>query len=188
LNVLFIDTQFYIMKNITKVVLAASFAVATFFTANPVKAQSRTGVNDWSFGLGVEAGAPTGEYYGAKRTDFMLGVTARLQHGLSKNIAFMATTGYYNMFGKDLGNAQSDFGIVPLKAGLKFYTDGGFYVSAEAGAGFETAIFKDTKLILSPGVGYSWTNVDLGVRYENFSGQNNNYGMVAARLAYAFKL
>ena len=175
------------MKKLSKIVAAASFAVATLFTANIVKAQSRTGANDWRLGIGVEAGVPTGDYNNA--SDFALGGTARLQYGAAKNVALTLTSGYYNFFTKSIGSFNpKDQGVVPVKAGIKAYTDGGFYVSGEVGAGFETAYAKNTKLILSPGVGYSWSNVDLGVRYENFSGQSNNYGMVAARLAYGFKL
>lgn len=182
------------MKKLTKIVAAASFAVATLFTANIVKAQSRTGANDWRFGIGVEAGVPTGN--ASDVSNFMLGGTARLQYGAAKNVGLTLTSGYYNMFGKEFANTGVNYpsvGIIPVKAGIKAYTNGGFYISGEVGAGFETKSRyangdKDTKLILSPGVGYSWTNVDLGVRYENFSGQSNNYGIVAARLAYGFKL
>ncbi|WP_295772998.1 hypothetical protein [uncultured Mucilaginibacter sp.] len=179
------------MKKLTKIVAAASFAVATLFASNVVKAQSRTGANDWRFGIGVEAGIPTGDYNDA--SNFALGGTARLQYGAAQNVALTLTSGYYNFFTKsyNVGNVEvnpKDQGMIPVKAGIKAYTNGGFYVSGEVGAGFETAYGKNTKLILSPGLGYSWSNVDLGVRYENYSGQSNNYGMVAARLAYGFKL
>lgn len=175
------------MKKLTKIVAAASFAVATLFASNVVKAQSRTGANDWRFGVGVEAGIPTGDLNDASK--FALGGTARLQYGAAKNVALTLTSGYYNFFTKKIGNYNPpDQGLIPVKAGIKAYTDGGFYISGEVGAGFETRYAKNTKLLLSPGLGYSWSNVDLGVRYENFSGQSNNYGMVAARLAYGFKL
>ncbi|MDT3404956.1 hypothetical protein [Mucilaginibacter terrae] len=182
------------MKKLTKIVAAASFAVATLFASNVVKAQSRTAANDWRLGIGVEAGVPTGNAHDG--SNFALGGTARLQYGAAQNVALTLTSGFYNFFGKEIGNTNfktESLGVIPVKAGIKAYTTGGFYFSGEVGAGFETKSRylngdKDTKLILSPGVGYSWSNVDLGVRYENFSGQSNNYGMVAARLAYGFKL
>jgi hypothetical protein len=178
-----------IMKNLTKLVATASFAVATLFASSQVKAQTTTPSNQWRFGIGVEAGVPTGNLDNV--SNFVLGGTAKLQYGLSQDLAFTLTSGYYNAFGQKVGNTNLKYqsiGIVPLKAGIKAYTGSPFYISAEVGAGFETKGLKDTKLIASPGIGYSWDNVDLGVRYENFSGQNNNYGMVAARLAYGFKL
>ncbi|MBS7563064.1 hypothetical protein KHS38_01490 [Mucilaginibacter sp. Bleaf8] len=195
------------MKHISKIIAVASFAVATMFASN-VKAQSTTPPNAWRFGIGIEGGVPTGNAHDISNA--MLGGTARLQYGVANNVALTLTSGYYNMFGKDAVKLPGDnndykfksLGMVPLKAGIKAYAGGGFYFSAEVGAGFETSGFgdvkndpipeeaykKNTKLILAPGLGYSWSNVDLGVRYENFSGQSNNYGMVAARLAYGFKL
>jgi len=198
------------MKNLTKTIAAASIAVASLFSANVVKAQSATPANAWRFGIGIEGMATTGGQL-HRISNAGIGGTARLQYGINNNLAFTLTSGYYNFFGKENtysrtvgttviteSNKKVDFGMVPVKAGLKAYIGDGFYVSGEAGAGFETKDAyrgvtgdyneKATKLILAPGVGYSWTNVDLGVRYENFSGNNNNYGMVAARLAYGFKL
>ena len=197
------------MKNLTKTIAAASIAVASLFSANIVKAQSATPANAWRFGIGIEGMAPTGNLHNISNAG--LGGTARLQYGINNNLALTITSGYYNFFGKEntyeipsgttvtrVTQKNVDFGIVPVKAGLKAYIGDGFYVAGEVGAGFETKDAyrgrtgdyneKATKLILAPGVGYSWTNVDLGVRYENFSGNNNNYGMVAARLAYGFKL
>ncbi|WP_158828469.1 hypothetical protein [Mucilaginibacter lacusdianchii] len=195
------------MKKISKLIAVASFAVATMFASSTVKAQSMTPTNAWRFGIGVEGGIPTGRAHDFSKA--MLGGTARLQYGVANNVALTLTSGYYNMFGKDAVKFAGDnndikyksMGIVPVKAGIKAYAGGGFYVSGEVGAGFETSVFgaykgmdtdqydKSTKLILAPGIGYSWSNVDFGVRYENFSGSHSgNYGMVAARLAYGFKL
>jgi hypothetical protein len=197
------------MKNLTKAIATVSFAVASLFASNVVKAQSATPANAWRFGIGIEGMAPTGNMHNISNAG--LGGTARIQYGINNNLAFTLTSGYYNFFGKEnttefqsgtsvtrVTNKAIDFGIVPVKAGLKAYIGDGFYVAGEVGAGFETKDAykgltgdynkKATKLILAPGVGYSWSNVDFGVRYENFSGNNNNYGMVAARLAYGFKL
>ena len=124
-------------------------------------------------------------------SNFSLGGTARLQYGADKGLAWTLTSGYYNMFlkspYKDIPGAQ-DVGIVPVKVGLKAYFAPSIYVGAEAGAGFETTGAKDTKLILSPGIGWSSSSWDVGVRYEDFSGQSNNYGMVGLRVAYGFSL
>jgi hypothetical protein len=195
------------MKKLTKIIAVASFAVASLFTANQVSAQTTTPASAWRFGIGVEGLFPTGGQL-KDISNAGIGGTARLQYGINNTVAFTLTSGYYNYFGKEYSRVITptstvtykavDFGMVPVKAGIKAYVGSGFYVAGEVGAGFETKDAyrgatgefngKATKLILAPSVGYSWTNVDLGVRYENFSGQNNNYGMVAARLAYGFKL
>ncbi|QJD97817.1 hypothetical protein HH214_19010 [Mucilaginibacter robiniae] len=196
------------MKKLSKLIALASFAVMGLF-ASKANAQSGTPANAWRFGIGVEGMLPTGNLHNISNVG--LGGTARIQYGINNNVALTLTSGYYNYFGKEntatyvngtnvtrVTNKAVDFGMVPVKAGIKAYVGSGFYVAGEIGAGFETKDAykgqtgdyneKATKLILAPGVGYSWTNVDLGVRYENFSGNNNNYGMVALRLAYGFKL
>ena len=89
--------------------------------------------------------------------------------------------------------------MVPIKAGIKAFFTPNLYFGAEVGAGIETKTFlpqgvdesfgeKDTKLILSPAIGYASKHYDVGVRYENYSGQGNNYGLVALRVAYGFGL
>lgn len=173
------------MKNSTKLVAIALIAVTTLFATN-VKAQDS---NPWRLGIGIEGGVPTGNAHDI--SNFSLGGTARLQYGADKGLAWTLTSGYYNMFlkspYKDIPGAQ-DVGIVPVKIGLKAYFAPSIYFGAEAGAGFETTGAKDTKLILSPGIGWSSSSWDVGARYENFSGQSNNYGMVALRVAYGFSL
>jgi len=138
------------------------------------------------FNVGVDLGIPTGSIN--NYSSFALGATARLQMGLGSNVAFTATTGFYNFFGKTYGNGfkADDEGIVPLKAGVKAFFDKNAYFGAELGAGFETHSGGSTKLIVSPALGYATKEWDLSIRYENFSGQSFNYGMVAARLGYSF--
>lgn len=174
------------MKNSTKLIASAIAAVAILFGTN-VKAQ--TTPSPWRFGIGLEAGAPTGNAHDVSNVE--IGGTARLQYGADKGLAWTLTSGYYNMFGKEIGNTglkTSSFGIVPLKAGLKAYFTNNVYFGAEAGAGFETNSGGNTKLILSPGLGWSSPKWDVGVRYENFSGQGYDYGLVGARIAYGFGL
>ncbi|MBE9583195.1 hypothetical protein IM792_01910 [Mucilaginibacter sp. JRF] len=175
------------MKNSTKLIASAVTAVALFLGTTDVKAQTNE-KSAWRLGFGVEAGLPTGN--AKDYSNFQLGGTARLQYGVADNLALTLTSGYYNFFAKeeisDLGG--SDIGIVPVKIGIKsFFTDN-LYVGAEAGAGFETAEGGNTKLLLSPALGWADKHWDFGVKYENFSGQSNNYGAVGLRVAYGFGL
>ena len=180
----------------------AIVAVAMLFTTK-VKAQTVES-NKLRLGVGLELGAPTGNAHDI--SNFELGGTARLQYGLSNNLALTLTSGYYNFFGKTYTSSFSDatstttvsvkgrsLGLVPLKAGIKAFFAPNIYFGAEAGAGFEVhepiaGGEKDTKLILSPTIGYASKTWDVGVRYENFSGQGNSYGLVGLRLAYGFGL
>jgi hypothetical protein len=181
------------MKNVSKLIAAAFIVAALFFTSN-VKAQT-TPANTWRFGIGIEGGIPTGDL--SNFSNFDLGGTARLQYGLNKNLALTLTSGYYNFFAKSGSTTfdgvtytvkPSDLGLVPIKAGIKAFVSDGFYFGAEAGVGLETNYAKNTKLLLSPGLGYATKSWDIGARYENLSGQSNSYGLVGLRIAYGFGL
>lgn len=182
------------MKTSTKWIASIAAAAAIFFAGN-VKAQTVT-PNALRFGIGVEGLLPTGNLHDISNVG--LGGTARLQYGVNSSVALMLTSGYYNFFGKDIPGTDSkypSFGMVPVKVGAKAFISDGFYFSGEVGAGFETKDFyantdgsKNTKLILSPGLGWANKSWDVGVRYENYSGQSNNYGTVGLRIAYGFGL
>jgi hypothetical protein len=175
------------MKKTTTWIALAVTAAAIFFGTN-VNAQT-TAPNPWRLGVGVEAGIPTGN--ASNISSFELGGTARLQYDASDHFAWTLTSGYYNMFGKDIPGTSTKYeslGIVPVKLGIKAFFAPEFYFGAEAGAGFETVNEGSTKLILSPALGFANKTWDVGVRYENFSGQDNSYGLAALRIAYAFGL
>ncbi|ASU34288.1 hypothetical protein [Mucilaginibacter xinganensis] len=177
------------MKNSTKWIATVATAAAIFFSVN-VKAQT-TDKSAWRLGFGVEGGIPTGSLNTSPAySKFELGGTARLQYGIQKNLALTLTSGYYNFFAtqaaKDVGGES--FGVVPVKVGVKGFFTENLYFGAEAGAGFETKYDKNTKLILSPAFGWANKSWDVGVRYENLSGQSDSYGIVGLRLAYGFSL
>lgn len=180
------------MKRVSKFMAVAIAAGALFF-ANNVNAQSRattTDSNPWRLGIGVEGGIPTGTE--KNFSNFELGGTLRLQYDADARLGITLTSGYYNFFGKDNpglpGTKYTDDGIVPVKAGIKAFFAPEIYFGAEAGAGFETRSGGNTKLILSPALGWANRTWDVGVRYESFTGQNDNYGLVGLRVAYAFGL
>ena len=186
------------MKKVTNL-LAAAIVVAAIFFGSSAKAQTIS-PDQFRFGVGVEGGLATGSAHDLSNLE--LGGTARLQYGVSNNLAITLTSGYYNFFGKNVPGTDSKYqslGMVPIKAGIKAFFTPNLYFGAEVGAGIETKTFlpqgvdenfaeKDTKLILSPAIGYASKHYDVGVRYENYSGQSNNYGLVALRVAYGFGL
>jgi hypothetical protein len=187
------------MKNSTKWIATVVTAAAIFFSAN-VKAQV-IAPNKFRFGVGVEGGIVTGDAHDFSNLE--LGGTARLQYGLSPQVALTLTSGYYNFFGKNvpgLNEKYQSLGMVPIKAGVKYFFTQNLYVAGEAGVGIETKTFAyqgeaddlasqtHTKLLLTPGIGWADKHWDVGVRYENYSGQDTNYGLVGLRLAYGFGL
>jgi hypothetical protein len=181
------------MKNRTKIMAIAIVALAILSASN-VKAQT-TPINKFRLGIGVEGGIPTGNI--KNFSNFNLDGTARLQYGLSNTMALTLTSGYYNFFAKSSSaningviytTKPQDQGLVPVKLGIKAFFTPNIYVGAEAGAGFETSYANNTKLLLSPALGWASKSWDVGVRYENISGQSDNYGTVALRIAYGFGL
>lgn len=177
------------MKNTTKWIASVATAAAVFFAMNVNAQTTTTPPNPWRFGIGLETGIPTGNANNI--SNFELGGTARLQYDASDHFAWTLTSGYYNMFGKDMPGTNVSYnslGIVPLKLGIKAFFAPKFYFGAEAGAGFETQSGGNTKLILAPSLGWANRTWDVAFRYENFSGQDNSYGLVGLRIAYAFPL
>ena len=174
------------MKNTTKTIALAIAAVAILFTSN-VKAQT-VDQSAWRLGFGIEGGIPTGSNI-RSFSHAELGGTARLQYGIAKNIGLTLTSGYYNLFKRSgIEDDAKDLGIVPVKVGAKIFFAQSIYFGAEVGAGFETQYDKNTKFIYTPGLGWANKSWDVGVRYEGFAGQSDNYGFVALRLAYGFAL
>jgi hypothetical protein len=179
------------MKKATNLLAAAAVAAAIFFGSN-AKAQTTTtnaggdSQNDWRLGFGVEPSIPVGSNI-SDFSKFELGGEARLQYDIKGAASLMLTSGYYNFFAK--GDVNQDLHIIPIKAGAKWFFTPGWYVDGEAGVGIETNEGGNTKLLLSPGVGYaSNSGLDISANYQNFSGQSFSFGIVGLRIAYGFKL
>lgn len=133
-------------------------------------------------GIGVGIGVPTKSYMG----DIVLAPDLRLQHDLGERTSLTLTTGYYGFIGGPEGNPQSD--LIPLKAGAKFFFGDTFYIQPEAGAAFGTRDGAGTAFAWAPSLGYANNKWDIALRYEGFEYKNDvSNGMVAVRLAYAFK-
>jgi hypothetical protein len=175
------------MKKLTKLAAAAITGVALFIGTN-ANAQSDSKLR---FGIGAEVGVPTGN--ASNGSNIYAGITPRLQYGADEGLAWTLTSGFYNFFGKNVNVGSttvkvSDVGMVPVKLGIKGFFAQNLYFGAEAGAGFETVKNGNTKLIVSPGLGFANQKWDISARYENFSGQGNNYGLAGLRVAYGFGL
>ncbi|QQL51301.1 hypothetical protein [Mucilaginibacter ginkgonis] len=199
-------------KNSTKLALT-SLAFAGLLFAGKANAQEKKGLASGSdsqgfrIGIGVEPGIPTGDRI-RPYSHFALGGNLRAQYDLKGPVSLMLTAGYTNFFGRDYTSSATiggttvtsttkapDYGLIPVKAGIKIFPAHNFYFSGEAGVGFETnnnyenAGNKSAKLILAPGLGFaeSYTGLDIGLRYENYSGGNSGtFGQVALRVAYGF--
>src|SRR6185503_19854679 len=147
------------MKRVSKLIAVAIAAGGLLLTSS-VNAQTSTAStpNPWRLGIGVEGGIPTGNE--KNFSNFELVGTLRLQYDADARLGITLTSRYYNFFGKDVpgfaGTKYANDGIVPVKAGVKAFFAPGIYFGAEVGAGFETWTGGNTKLIVSPALG--WAN------------------------------
>jgi len=174
------------MKNLSKLIAVALTSAALFFTSS-VKAQT-TPANAWRLGVGLETGIPTG--LENEHHKFELGGTARLQYGITKSFALTLTSGYYNFIPTKNPVTDQDYKdiqVVPVKIGFKEFFAPNIYFGAETGVGFVTTTGV-SKFIWTPALGYATKNLDIGIRYEHFSGQDLNFGVVGLRIAYGFAL
>jgi len=116
-----------------------------------------------------------------------LGADLRLQQSLGEGLSGILTTGYYQFFKASKYN--KGFGIVPLKAGLKFFPAKNVYIAGEIGAGFGTRSGSNVSFVYSPSFGLAFGDgFDASIKYESFTGYNGYANQLALRIAYGFKL
>lgn len=118
-----------------------------------------------------------------------------MQYDLSKRYSVTFTTGFSNLF---VSGDDNDLGYIPVKAGFKaFVLKDQLYLLGEAGAAFAvTNGYDKTSLLISPGIGYATSKIDISLRYDYFKDfptvKNGNLdeglGLLSLRVAYGFKL
>src|ERR1700759_2866605 len=139
------------MKNVFKIsALALAFAASAFTvkaqTTSPASTTSSS--NGVKFSIGVDAGLPTGNISNYYNWNLGGSVQADIPV-IAKQLYVTVNAGYDNFFGKNFGSvpdASSTTGsvdvkepniqLLPVKAGLKFFPVGGFYIQGEAVAAF----------------------------------------------------
>ncbi len=170
--------------------------VATFllFGGSSAKAQSAM-AGKFNLGIGFDALATVGNE--VVRENLALGLTPRLQYGVSNRFAITLTSGFYSFFSTDpdkefIQDAMniSKSTIIPVKLGAKVFLGNNFYLAGEAGAVFEEARNPQDRVhfLWSPGIGYATKHWDIGARYEDFSGDRYTDGVIGLRVAYGFGL
>lgn len=138
--------------------------------------------NPLRMGVGINAGATLKDPSRA-----VLGVDARLQERLGNGVSGILTTGYYHFLKNN--KAGDGFGIIPLKAGLKYFPAKNVYIAGEAGVGFSTEKNGQTSFVYSPSVGLAFAHgLDISLKYENYTKYEGYASQFALRLAYGFKL
>ncbi len=184
------------MKTKTSKSIYTFSCVLILLVCSKVHAQT-VPASKFRLGVGVEGILPIGNT--SDVANFGLGLTPRLQYGVSDKFALTFTSGLYHFFPKTTTypatatfsgyTAKYKSDIIPVKVGFKYFVGQNFYVAGEAGAAFEmTKGARSTHFLWSPGIGYATKKWDIGARYENFSGNHYSDGIISLRLAYGFGL
>jgi len=181
------------MNKKTKFIAVALTALALFMGVQSNAQSIQKG--KLRFGIGADGLLPVGNF--SNSSSFGLGITPRLQYGITNNVALTFTTGFYHFFPKDMYAASNsqlykyhwDTDLIPVKAGIKVFVTSHIYVNAEAGLGFQVDNGGgDSKWMASGGAGYANKRWDFGIRYENFAANGYRNGLIGLRVAYGFGL
>ena len=124
--------------------------------------------------------------------------------GLSQKFSITASAGIASFLGKKfLNNRAETLSYLPLKVGLKYYTDEDFYFEGQSGASFQMNSNPKTAFAGSLGVGTFIKNrknsnqLDIGLRYEGWRSSrliipngtiNTTFSFFSLRAGYAFNL
>ena len=170
-------------KFLFALVVLAGTALNSIAQTGSASGQSNTG----KLSIGLDAGLPVGDastVFGS-----VIGGSLKFEQPIATNAYFTISAGYSAFLTKsrfkDLG-AQSSFGFVPLKAGLKYYTETGLFVEGQLGVVFSTESGGSSAFVYSPGVGYTFTSgFELGIRYEGWS-KNSTTSQAALRASVRF--
>lgn len=174
------------MKKIKFLLAGFSIVLATSTFAQETPA--RRGL---SLSIGPEAAFPIGTFRDFYKVGF--GGSAKLNLPVATNIDVTFSAGYMAFSSKGLGMIDSiqidknSYSFVPFKAGLRFRTNGGFYVEPQAG-------YTQTKIKNMEGAGYFTyagnlgymigRAVDVAVRYEAVTASGESLKFIGLRVAY----
>jgi len=165
-----------------KVLLALAIIAGTAFTTF---AQTKSG-DSGKFSIGLEGGLPLGntkDFY-----NYVIGGSLKYELPIAPSTWFTISAGYNSFHPKkvwkDLGGES--VGFVPVKVGVKYYIENGFFAEGQLGAAFGTKSGYGTAFAYSPGIGYTFDGgFEAGVRYEGWS-KNGTTSQIGLRLAYRF--
>lgn len=201
------------MKNLFKVsALALAFAGLAFgakaqtSTPTTTTTTSTTTKSGIRYSIGVDAGIPLGDFKDNYKWNLGGSVQADIPV-LSNQLFVTVNAGYNNIFGKNdvvVGNttvSPTDFHLIPVKAGLKYFPISNFYVQGEAGAAFllnksDVGANKSTAFVYAPQIGVQFpvsasSFIDAGIRYEATTKyatgvDASKVNFIGLRVAYGF--
>ena len=201
------------MKNTFKIsALALAFAALAFSakaqttTPTTTTSTSTTTPSGIRYSIGVDAGIPLGNFKDTHKWN--LGGSVQADIPVASQLFVTVNAGYNNIFGKKnqvgpLGTTYdvTNFQLIPVKAGLKYFIIPNFYVQGEAGAAFllnkkDVGVDKSTAFVYAPQIGVQFpvsasSFIDAGVRYEATTKyatgvDQSKVSFIGLRVAYGF--
>lgn len=174
------------------IIIAGAMIMAFTILTTNVHAQ-KTG-KKFSFGFGIEAGMPLGDF--KELYSFAPGLTVRASYKVGPGFVTL-TTGGLAFLPKSLDGEDLKAGLqIPVKAGYKFIFKENFFAMGEVGfsrfnyyfTDFNNEItsIKETGATFAPTIGYQAGAFEIGLRYEitRFDGGNLNAALL--RLGFNF--
>lgn len=142
--------------------------------------------------IGPEINLPSGNSTNASSIGF--GGYLKGEVGLSQKFSITGSGGIVDFLGKKIyGPRTQSLSYLPVKAGLKYYTDRDFYFEGQLGASFPINGVTKTAFAWSPGAGAfirskkNNNQLDIGFRYEGWT-TSSTFGFFSLRAGYAFNL
>lgn len=149
-------------------------AAVLFLLLSSAKAQVK-------IGGGLNVGIPVQNLSGSS---IGVGADLMLHYNLAPQVAITGDVGYTALFAKNDGKTT---GIVPLRAGIRFYPLSNFFLGGKIGAGFLSGNGSITTTAYSFGAGIKMdSQLEIGASYDAYS-KNGTIGLLNFRLGYFFK-
>lgn len=192
------------MKNsikISVIALAALSISTSSIKAQETKSERSQNLNGFRISVGPDAALPIGDF--KDRYDWAIGGSVQGELPIAKNIFVTLNAGYSSFIKNDeyTGPYKENLQLLPIKAGLKYFPVGNFFVQGEAGVSIllnkdDVGASKSATFAYAPQVGYQFkldnnSGIDLGIRFQGNSkftddGKSNNF--FGLRAAYSFGL
>ena len=167
-------------------------------------AQKRLDEKKFHFSVGAELGFATGSFNNSHTVG--IGGSAQAEYNVAPNTNVTLTTGVIGYAGRKAQGANnlkySASNIVPLKGGIKYFVNNGFYGAAQLGVAFfnnyvdvnSTVPYNGSEqaLAFTPMIGYEFKSksdkaFDASFKYDFYARQGGSFGSVGFRLAYKFR-
>jgi len=171
-------------KILFTITVLAGAALSSFAQTTSTATTAKEGVK---FSIGAEGGIPIGDASNVYSS--VIGGSVKCEIPISPT-AYITLSGGYNAFliksslQDPLGQSSSN--LIPVKAGIKVYTDGSFFLEGQAGSVFSTESGGGNSFAWSAGFGYTFSGgFEAGARYEAWT-NGGTIGQAGLRLAYRF--